>query len=108
MLFHSDRGVQYACKQTVNVLKSFGVAQSMSRKGNCWDNAVAESFFKSFKTELVYGAKLKTKEEMSLYIFEYIESWYNLRRRHSTFGNLTIVEFWDQYNRSKESIMNVA
>lgn len=108
MIFHSDRGVQYACKQTVNVLNSFGVAQSMSRKGNCWDNAVAESFFKSFKAELVYGAKLKTKEEMSLYIFEYIESWYNLRRRHSTLGNLTIVEFWDQYNRSKKSIMNVA
>ena len=75
MIFHSDRGVQYACKQTGNVLKSLKVQQSMSRKGNCWDNAVAESFFKSFKSELVFGTKLRTKEEMSMYVFEYIESW---------------------------------
>lgn len=108
MIFHSDRGIQYACKQTVNVLKSFGVTQSMSRKGNCWDNAVAESFFKSFKAELVFGTKLKTKEEMSLCIFEYIESWYNRKRRHSTLGTLTIEEFWDQYMMSKNLIMNVA
>lgn len=53
MIFHSDRGTQYACKQTVNILKSLNTKQSMSRKGNCWDNAVAESFFKSFKTELI-------------------------------------------------------
>jgi len=108
MIFHSDRGVQYACKQTVNVLNSYGVTQSMSRKGNCWDNAVAESFFKSFKAELIYGAKLKNKDEMSLYIFEYIESWYNRKRRHSALGNLTIEEFWDQYMMSKNLIMNVA
>lgn len=108
MIFHSDRGIQYACKQTVNVLKFYGVTQSMSRKGNCWDNAVAESFFKSFKAELIYGAKLKTREEMSLEIFEYIESWYNRKRRHSALGNLTIEEFWYQYNKSEKLIMKEA
>ena len=62
MIFHSDQGVQYASTNTVNVLKSFGIERSMSRKGNCWDNAVAESFFKSFKSVLIYGSKLKSKE----------------------------------------------
>ncbi len=68
MIFHSDRGIQYACKQTVNLLEYYKVEQSMSGKGNCWDNAVAESFFKSFKTELIYGIKLKTREQMRLNI----------------------------------------
>ena len=108
MIFHSDRGVQYACKQTINVLKFLKVEQSMSRKGNCWDNAVAESFFKSFKSELIVGTKLRTKEEMSLYVFEYIEYWYNHKRRFSALGNLTIDEFWEQYCIKKESSMNVA
>jgi len=108
MVFHSDRGIQYACKSTVNVLKSFGIVQSMSRKGNCWDNAVSESFFKSFKTELIYGNKLKTKEEMSLYIFEYIEAWYNRKRRHSALGNLTINEFWMKYKMKNQLLTNVA
>jgi putative transposase len=71
--------------------------QSMSRKGDCWDNAVAESSFKSFKTELVYGIKLKSKEEMRVCIFEYIEVWYKRQRRHSALENLTIKEFWDLY-----------
>ena len=108
MIFHSDRGIQYACKQTVNLLKSLKLEQSMSGKGNCWDNAVAESFFKTFKSELVYGTKLKTREQMRLYVFEYIESWYNHKRRFSALGNLTIDEFWNQYNIKKESIKNVA
>lgn len=108
MIFHSDRGIQYASTQTVNVLKSLKVEQSMSRKGNCWDNAVAESFFKSFKSELIKGTKLKTKEEMTLYIFEYIESWYNHKRRFSALDYLTIDEFWNRYWISKESFMNIA
>ena len=80
----------------------------MSGKGNCWDNAVAESFFKTFKSELVYGTKLKTREQMRLYVFEYIETWYNHKRRFSALGNLTIDEFWYQYNINKESIKNIA
>lgn len=108
MIFHSDRGVQYASKNTVNLLQSFGMRQSMSRKGNCWDNAVAESFFKSFKTELVYGMKLKSKEEMRICIFEYIEVWYKRQRRHSALENLTIKEFWDLYMKNEELIKLIA
>jgi transposase InsO family protein len=80
MIFHSDRGIQYAYKQTVNLLKSLKLEQSMNGKGNCWDNAVAESFFKTFKPELVYGTKLKTREQMRLHVFAYIESWYNHKK----------------------------
>ncbi|HOR10827.1 MAG TPA: IS3 family transposase [Bacteroidales bacterium] len=82
--------------------------QSMSRKGNCWDNAVAESFFKTFKSELIYGTKLKTREQMRLDVFEYIESWYNHKRRFSALNNLTIDEFWELYNAKKDSINNAA
>jgi len=64
----------------------------MSRKGNCWDNAVAESFFKSLKVELVYHKKYRTKSEAELSIFEWIETWYNSKRRHSTLGYKNIEE----------------
>jgi transposase InsO family protein len=108
MIFHSDRGVQYACTLTRNVLKSLKATQSMSIKGNCWDNAVAESFFKTFKAELVYGVKLKTREEMKLHVFEYIEFWYNHKRRFSALGYQTIDEFREQYQTMKQSIINIA
>lgn len=84
LLFHSDRGVQYACTEFQTQLKGLPVIQSMSRKGNCWDNAVAESFFKTFKSELVNHVKFKTRAEARLATFEYIEVWYNRRRRHSS------------------------
>jgi len=93
LIFHSDRGVQYASKKFANTVEFYGVTRSMSRKGNCWDNAVAESFFKSLKTELIYGNKLITKEKMKLEIFEYIEVWYNKKRRHSSLNYKTIEEF---------------
>lgn len=96
LIFHSDRGVQYASKKFVNTIASYGVTRSMSRKGNCWDNAVAESFFKSLKTELIYGNKLITKEQMELEIFEYIEIWYNKKRRHNALNYKTIEEFNNQ------------
>ncbi|OOV20493.1 transposase [Flavobacterium sp. LM4] len=94
LIFHSDRGIQYANKSFTNMLDSFKtVTRSMSRKGDCWDNAVAESFFKSLKTELIYGNKLITKEQMELEIFEYIKIWYNKKRRHSALNYKTIEEF---------------
>jgi transposase InsO family protein len=96
LIFHSDRGVQYANKKFANTIESYGVIRSMSRKGNCWDNAVAESFFKSLKTELIYGNKLITKEQMELEIFEYIEIWYNKKRRHGALNYKTIEEFNNQ------------
>ena len=70
----------------------------MSRKDKCWDNAVAESFFKSLKTELIYGTKLINKEQMKLEIFESIEIWYNKKRRHSALNNQNIDEFNNQFN----------
>ena len=93
LIFHSDRDVQYASKKFANTVGFYGVTRSMSRKGNCWDNAVAKSFFKSLKTELIYGNKLITKEKMKLEIFEYIEVWYNKKRRHSSLNYKTIEEF---------------
>jgi putative transposase len=98
LIFHSDRGVQYANKKFANIIESYGVIRSMSRKGNCWDNAVAESFFKSLKTELIYGNKLITKDQMELEIFEYIEIWYNKKRRHGALNYKTIEEFNNQNN----------
>jgi transposase InsO family protein len=65
----------------------------MSRKGNCWDNAVAESFFKTIKTEMIYQQIYKTRAKASLAIFEYIEVWYNRKRRHSYLGYLSPLEF---------------
>lgn len=93
LIFHSDRDVQYASRKFANTLEFYGVTRSMCSKGNCWDNAVAESFFKSLKTELIYGNKLIKKEKMELEIFEYIEIWYNKKRRHSTLNYQTIEEF---------------
>lgn len=93
LIFHSDQGVQYANKAFANTLESYDVIRSMSRTGNCWDNAVAESFFKSLKAELIYGNTLITREEMEKEIFEYIELWYNKKRRHSYLNYMTIEEF---------------
>ena len=64
MIFHSDRGVQYASSKTRNLIASYKIKQSMSHKGNCWDNAVAESFFKTLKIEMIYGFKQISKEKM--------------------------------------------
>ena len=93
LLFHSDRGIQYACQEFVNELtKNKTIVRSMSRKGNCWDNAVAESFFKTLKVELVYHNTYQTRQEAELSIFEYIETFYNKKRRHKHLNNLTILE----------------
>ncbi len=94
LIFHSDRGVQYACEAFTNILKSNRlIVRSMSRKGNCWDNAVAESFFKSIKVEWIYTINYSNQDHATLSIFEWIESWYNRRRRHSALGYKTIEEF---------------
>ena len=85
LIFHSDRGVQYACNEFTNLLRGYKlVERSMSRKGDCWDNAVSESFFKTLKVECVYQNNYKTREKAALSIFEYIAAWYNTGRIHST------------------------
>ena len=84
LIFHSDRGVQYACNEFASLLAGYKlIERSMSRKGDCWDNAVAESFFKTLKVECIYQNKYKTRQQAALSIFEYIESWYNTGRIHS-------------------------
>ena len=93
LIWHTDRGSQYASKNHRRILKQHAIAQSMSRKGNCWDNAVAESFFHTLKTELVYNEKFTTREQAKQAIFEYIEVFYNRKRRHSTNNYLSPVEF---------------
>ncbi len=91
LLNHSDRGVQYASRGYRRVLNNLGINISMSRKGNCWDNAFAESFFATIKKELIYRNHYKTKEEAKKSIFEYIEVWYNRKRIHSSIGYMTPV-----------------
>ena len=85
LIFHSDRGSQYASQIFTNIIKSYkgAITQSMSRKGNCWDNAVAESFFKSLKVEWVYKHKYIKRSEAELSVFQWIETWNNTRRIHS-------------------------
>jgi|WetSurMetagenome_2_1015567.scaffolds.fasta_scaffold205256_2 putative transposase len=93
LMFHSDRGVQYASKGFRTVLSSNKMIQSMSRKGECWDNACAETFFKTLKTELIGPRIYKTREEAKAAIFEYIEVFYNRVRLHSYLGYTTPVEY---------------
>jgi putative transposase len=94
LIFHSDRGIQYAAQSFTDLLDSYKcVERSMSRKGNCWDNAVAESFFKTIKVELIYTNKYQNKQDAAISVFEWIETWYNKNRRHSALGNLTMNEF---------------
>ena len=101
LIFHSDRGVQYACDEFREELeKNKNIVRSMSRKGNCWDNAVAESFFKTLKAELIYQRKYETKKEVELSVFEYIETWYNKKRRHKYLSNLTIFEYEQLINKN--------
>ncbi len=83
MIFHSDQGVQYACREFTDILSAYGITQSMSRKGNCWDNAPAESFFKTLKYELDIPDRYEDYRQARSAIFEFIEIWYNRKRLHS-------------------------
>lgn len=93
LIFHSDRGSQYASHEFRKLLNKYGCVQSMSGKGNCYDNAVTESFFHTLKTELVYSEKYRTRSEARQSIFEYIEIFYNRVRRHSYLGYVSPVDF---------------
>jgi transposase InsO family protein len=88
LLFHSDRGVQYACNDFSNLLNTYNCTQSMSRKGNCWDNAVAESFFKTIKVECLNKYIFGNKDILNKIVFRYIDGWYNTMRIHSTLGGI--------------------
>ena len=89
LVHHSDRGSQYASAEYRKILSAYGIACSMSRKGDCYDNAVAESFFRSLKTEWVNHYRYHRRDEATSSIFYYIEIFYNRKRRHSTLGYST-------------------
>jgi putative transposase len=93
LLSHSDRGSQYASDVYRERLNGLDITASMSRKGNCYDNAFAETFFGTLKNELVYRTSFKTREEAMAAIFEYIEVFYNRKRIHSSLGYLTPVAY---------------
>jgi len=93
VIVHSDRGVQYASYRYRDYLAAHGLRCSMSRRGNCYDNAVAESFFASLKKELIYRRRWSTKREAAIAIDSWIGNWYNRHRRHSKIGYLSPVEY---------------
>jgi transposase InsO family protein len=93
LIWHTDRGSQYASDSHRALLKEHGIVQSMSRKGNCYDNAVAESFFHSLKTELIHHFRFETRAQANQAIFEYIEVFYNRQRLHSNNDYLSPVDY---------------
>ena len=93
LICHSDRGVQFACNNFKALLAQHEFTGSMSKKGDCWDNAVAESFFHTLKVELIHRMKFRTREEAKRKIFEYVEMYYNRKRSHSTLGYLSPFEY---------------
>jgi len=103
LMHHSDRGSQYASGDYQDALDELGVVCSMSRKGNCWDNAVAESFFATLKTKCVYTRRFATRAEAREAIFEFIEVFYNGTRRHSTLGYLSPMAFEMKFNQETDT-----
>jgi transposase InsO family protein len=102
LLHHSDRGVQYAAEDFQNLLAANKMICSMSRKGNCWDNAVAESFFGSLKNEWIQKKIYETMEDAKKDIFNYIEVFYNRKRRHESLGNVSPVVYEEMYEMNQE------
>src|SRR3954452_18629355 len=103
VLHHTDRGVQYACDDYQELLRAHGLGVSMSRKGNCWDNAAMESFFGTLKQELVHRQTYATREEARRSLFEYIEVFYNRQRRMEPLGYLSPVQYEESRKLSQVS-----
>lgn len=103
LMVHSDRGIQYASGDFRMQLETNGFVQSMSRKGNCWDNAVVESFFHTFKTQLTHHVCFKNVQEAEQSLFNYIEVYYNRRRRHSTNNYKSPVSFEEEWLEYKKA-----
>ena len=100
LIFHSDRGIQYCSEEFRRYLKKYKIEQSMSGKGNCYDNAVSESFFHTLKREAVHGITFLNFEEASRELFEYIEVYYNRNRIHSTLGYMSPLEYLAHYENN--------
>lgn len=104
LLHHSDRGVQYASSDYQQKLSDLGIVCSMSRKGDCWDNAAMESFFGSLKTEWVYGKTYATQEFAKQDLFKYIEVFYNRKRRHASLGYVSPAAFEKRYEAAQDQV----
>lgn len=102
-LFHSDRGSQYASHEFQRKLAAYGMRGSMSRKGNCWDNAPTESFFNSLKNERVHAARYRTRQDAKADLFEYIEVFYNRSRRHSALGLISPKQFLQSWIKAQQT-----
>jgi transposase InsO family protein len=105
---HSDRGSQYASHAFQAKLAQYGMFCSMSRKGNCWDNAPTESWFNSFKNERVHGRRFATRTEMRAASFDFIEVFYNRKRMHSTLGYKSPAQFLRDWLSSQHAEKQVA
>ena len=101
LIFHSDREVQYASYDYQYLLRKNEITQSISRKGNCYDNVCGESFFASLKKDIIYGRKFKTIAEAKFEIIDYIESFYNCKRLHSSLGYMSPKEYKKEYLPNK-------
>jgi len=97
LLLHSDRGVQYRSGEYQHLLLNEGIRPSMSRKGNCWDNAAMESFFARLKVESIYAEDVSNKQDAYSCVFEYIEMFYNSTRRHSSNGYVSPAKYENEY-----------
>ena len=102
-LCHSDRGSQYASHDYQQALSQAGIVCSMSRKGNCWDNAPMESFFASLKRELVHRVRFHSRAEAKSAVFRWIEVWYNRKRSHSSLGYISPEAFEQKYQLQLEA-----
>ena len=104
LLLHSDRGSQYASSVFQEKLNAYEMRSSMSRKGNCWDNAPTESWFNSFKNERIHGVRYKTHAQMKAASFEYIEAFYNRQRQHSTLGYQSPAQYMQHWKVKQQQI----
>lgn len=104
LVFHSDQGAQYASDEVRTLLTTHHLTPSMSGKGNCYDNAITETFFHTLKTELIYWERFETRDEARTKIFDYIEVWYNRQRLHSSLGYSTPVECEQRFQQQQHAI----
>jgi len=103
LILHSDRGSQYASEEVRTMLRAHGLVQSMSGTGNCYDNAISETFFHTLKTELIFWERFETREQARQTIFHYIEVWYNRQRLHSSLGYSTPVEYEQRFLHQQQT-----
>ena len=103
VVLHSDRGSQYASEEVRTMITAHRLVQSMSGTGNCYDNAITETFFHTLKTEFIYWERFETREEARRKIFDFIEVWYNRQRLHSSLGFMTPVEFEHVYQQPQHA-----